>query len=114
MDLFFSPSESAPKGPNPMPVAASRGAVPGSRQLVRAVGLGNVEVNQLSRRGTSSRADYTATDGKFVLSGGAPIVHDTSGNSVTGRQLTLFYADDTIVVDSAEGLRTLTLHRVGK
>jgi lipopolysaccharide export system protein LptA len=78
------------------------------------VGLGKVEVSQLDRRGTSSRADYTAADGKFVLSGGSPVVHDASGNSVTGRQLTLFYADDTIVVDSAEGLRTLTLHRVGK
>ena len=119
MDLFFSPSEPAPKGPMPVPIAASSGAGPGARaatgrQLVRAAGLGNVEVDQLDRRGTSSRADYTAADGKFVLSGGSPIVHDTSGNSVTGRQLTLFYADDTIVVDSAEGLRTLTLHRVGK
>ncbi len=122
MDLFFSPAESAPKGPAPVPVAANSGVGLGSRaatgqpgrQLVRAVGLGNVEVSQLDRRGTSSRADYTAADGKFVLSGGSPVVHDTSGNSVTGRQLTLFYADDTIVVDSAEGLRTLTLHRVGK
>jgi lipopolysaccharide export system protein LptA len=119
MDLFFSPAVSAPPGPAPVAVAASRGAAPGSsgaagRQLVRAVGLGNVQVNQLDRRGTSSRADYTAADGKFVLSGGSPIVHDTSGNSVTGRQLTLFYADDTIVIDSADGLRTLTLHRVGK
>ena len=121
MDLFFSPSETAPRGPATVPIAASSGANPGSaggaaggRQLVRAVGLGNVEVNQQDRRGASSRADYTAADGKFVLSGGSPVVRDTSGNSVTGRQLTLFYADDTIIVDSAEGLRTLTLHRVGK
>jgi lipopolysaccharide export system protein LptA len=119
MDLFFSPPEPISQGPAPVPVAAKSGAGPGSptaggRQLVRAVGLGKVEVSQLDRRGTSSRADYIAADGKFVLSGGSPVVHDASGNSVTGRQLTLFYADDTIVVDSAEGLRTLTLHRVGK
>ena len=120
MDLFFSSPESAPRGAAPVSIAASSvtgsgaGAAGAGRQLVRAVGLGNVEVSQLDRRGTSSRADYSAADGKFVLSGGSPIVHDTSGNSVTGRQLTLFYADDTIIVDSAEGLRTLTLHRVGK
>jgi lipopolysaccharide export system protein LptA len=84
------------------------------RQLTRAVGFGNVEVAQQDRRGNSARADYTAADGKFVLSGGSPVVHDRSGNSVAGRQLTLFLADDTIVVDSAEGLRTLTLHPVGK
>jgi len=128
MDLFFSSSESAESAtqkPTTVPVAASSGAGlrstggspagdGGGRQLVRAVGLGNVQVNQQDRLGASSRADYTTADGKFVLSGGSPVVHDTSGNSVTGRQLTLFYADDTIVVDSAEGLRTLTLHRVGK
>ncbi len=120
MDLFFALPESAPPGPAPVPVAASpattasRSPAAAGRQLVRAVGLGNVAVTQLDRRGTSSRADYTTADSKFVLSGGSPIVYDTSGNSVTGRQLTLFYADDTIVVDSAEGLRTLTLHRVGK
>ncbi len=119
MDLFFSPSQPVQRGPTPVPIAANKGPGPGSagaggRQLVRAVGLGNVEVSQMDRQGTSSRADYTAEDGKFVLSGGSPTVHDTSGNSVAGRQLTLFYADDTIVIDSAEGLRTLTLHRVGK
>jgi hypothetical protein len=122
MDLFFSLPESAQRGAVPVSIAATaanRSAGPGSRvaagrQLIRAVGLGNVEVSQQDRQGVSSRADYTAADGKFLLSGGSPMVRDNSGNSVTGRQLTLFYADDTIVVDSAEGLRTLTLHRVGK
>ena len=123
MDLFFSPPESGPQQPTPLAVASksksgvvspsSSGAGTG-RQLVRAAGLGNVEVTQEDRRGTASRADYTAADGKFVLSGGSPIVRDASGNSVAGRQLTLFFADDRIVIDSAEGLRTLTLHRVEK
>jgi lipopolysaccharide export system protein LptA len=71
-------------------------------------------VRQLDRHGTSQRADYTVADRKFVLSGGPPVLRDDSGNSTTGRQLTFIFADDTIVVDSEEGTRTLTLHRVEK
>ncbi len=85
-----------------------------SRQLTHATGFGNVQVEQGERRGASSRADYDAALGKFDLSGGSPMVHDASGNSTTGRELTFFFADDTITVDSEEGSRTLTLHRVEK
>jgi lipopolysaccharide export system protein LptA len=86
----------------------------GQKQLIRAIATGGVSVRQLDRRGTSQRADYTVADRKFVLSGGPPVLRDDSGNSTTGRQLTFIFADDTIVVDSEEGTRTLTLHRVEK
>ena len=86
----------------------------GQKQLVRSIATGGVSVRQLDRRGTSQRADYTVADRKFVLSGGPPVLRDDSGNSTTGRQLTFIFADDTIVVDSEEGTRTLTLHRVEK
>jgi lipopolysaccharide export system protein LptA/lipopolysaccharide export system protein LptC len=86
----------------------------GPKQLVSATATGGVTVRQEDRRGTSQRADYTVADRKFVLSGGPPVLRDDSGNSTTGRQLTFIFADDTIVVDSEEGTRTLTLHRVEK
>ena len=86
----------------------------GAQQLVSAVATGGVNVRQLDRRGTSQRADYTVADRKFVLSGGPPVLRDDSGNSTTGRQLTFIFADDRIIVDSEEGTRTLTLHRVEK
>ncbi len=119
VDLFFAPE---PAGPATLSsILSSTGspdtrgiATPGAQQLVRATAVGKVLVEQEDRHGTGSRAEYTASEGKFVLSGGPPIVYDSSGNSTTGRQLTLFFADDRIVIDSAEGLRTLTLHRVGK
>jgi hypothetical protein len=41
-------------------------------------------------------------------------VYDASGNATQGRQLTFFFGDDSINIDSAEGLRTLTLHQVEK
>jgi lipopolysaccharide export system protein LptA len=98
IDLFFS--------------AASAGIA--TKQLSRAVANGDVAVRQEDRRGTSNRAEYTASEGKFVLSEGKPTLYSSTGDTTTGRQLTFFFADDRIVVDSAEGSKTITLHRVEK
>jgi lipopolysaccharide export system protein LptA len=98
IDLYFSTSGSASS----------------AQQVSRAVATGDVSVRQEDRRGTSNRAEYTASEGKFVLSGGKPTVYDSTGDTTTGRQLTFFFADDRIVVDSEEGSRTLSLHRVEK
>ena len=101
IDLYFS---------------SSSGAAPSSsaQQLSRVVAAGDVSIRQGDRRGTSDRAEYTTSEGKFVLSGGKPTVYDSTGDTTTGRQLTFFFADDRIVVDSEEGSRTLSLHRVEK
>jgi len=98
IDLYFSKS----------------GPASSAKELSRAVAIGDVSVRQEDRRGTSNRAEYTASDGKFVLSGGKPTLYDSTGDTTTGRQLTFFFADDRIVVDSEEGSRTLSLHRVEK
>lgn len=104
LELFFS--SSGPRG----------GAVntEGAQQLSRAVATGGVTVQQGDRRGTAERAEYTAADGKFVLSGGRPTLYDAFRGTTTGRQLTFYFADDRIVVDSEEGSRTLTRHQVEK
>jgi lipopolysaccharide export system protein LptA len=98
IDLFFAPG----------PAGSS------AQQLTRAVATGDVTVKEEDRRGTSNKAEYTASEGKFVLSEGKPTLYDSNGDTTTGRQLTFFFSDDRIVVDSEEGLRTLTLHRVEK
>ena len=98
IDLFFSAS----------------GAVNATKELSRAVATGDVAVHQEDRRGTSNRAEYTASEGKFVLSEGKPTLYDSTGDTTTGRQLTFYFADDRIVVDSEEGTKTVTLHRVEK
>jgi lipopolysaccharide export system protein LptA len=87
---------------------------PGRGQLTRALAKGTVVVRQGDRRGLGEQADYTATDGKFVLSGGQPTLTDATGDTTTGRSLTFFVASDTILLDSQEGSRTLTKHRVEK
>jgi len=86
----------------------------GTLQISRAVSMGGVVVEQGDRRGTAEQGVYTAADRKFVLSGGTPTLYDATEGTTTGRELTFNMADDTIVVDSGNGMRTLTKHRVQK
>ncbi len=111
MDLYFTRSE---KGA-PASAGASPSATPsGTQQISRAVATGGVIVEQGTRRAAAERGEYSAADGKFVMSGGNPTIFDASEGTTTGRQLTFFLADDTIIVDSENGSRTLTKHRVEK
>lgn len=86
----------------------------GQQRLRRAAAAGNVRIQSNGRTGTADRGEYTAKDGKFVLSGGQPTLSDALGNTTTGRELTFFIANDTILVDSQKGSRTVTKHRVEK
>jgi len=101
MDLYFAR-------------AGGGSAASGAQQISRAVGTGGVTVEQGRRRATAERGEYTAADGKFVMSGGTPTIFDASEGTTTGRQLTFYLADATIIVDSENGSRTLTKHRVEK
>jgi lipopolysaccharide export system protein LptA len=110
VDLYFARAEklnsNAANGSAPANPAA------GGQQISRAVGTGGVIVEQGTRKATAERGDYSATDGKFVMSGGNPTIYDAVEGTTTGLQLTFFLADDTIIVDSENGSRTLTKHRV--
>jgi lipopolysaccharide export system protein LptA len=112
VDLYFTRSGTAP----PVTASGSSAAnVPaGAQQISRALGTGGVVVDQGARRATAERGEYSAVDGKFVMSGGNPTIYDAAEGTTTGRQLTFFLADDTIIVDSENGSRTLTKHRVDK
>jgi len=104
LDLYFT------RGGSPSGASALQGA----QQISRAVGAGSVLVQQGGRRATAERGEYTEADGRFVMSGGTPTLFDADQGTTTGRQLTFFLADDTIIVDSENGSRTLTKHRVEK
>jgi len=109
MDLYFT------RGMETSVTAANAAAANlGAKQISRAVATGGVIVDQAGRRATAARGEYTASDGKFVMSGGNPTLYDGSAGTTTGRQLTFYLADDTIIVDSENGSRTLTKHRVEK
>jgi lipopolysaccharide export system protein LptA len=112
VDLYFTrtgkPNSNAA---NSSPVADPAA---GAQQISRAVGMGGVIVEQGMRKATADRGEYSAADGKFVMSGGNPTIFDAAEGATTGHQLTFFLADDTIIVDSEKGSRTLTKHRVEK
>jgi lipopolysaccharide export system protein LptA len=109
-DLYFSRAGKQDSGAANAPGNASVGA----QQITRAAATGGVIVDQGTRRATAERGEYTAVDGKFVMSGGNPTIFDATEGTTTGRQLTFFLAGDTIIVDSENGSRTLTKHRVEK
>jgi LPS export ABC transporter protein LptC len=112
LDAYLGPAPGAKAQSNSPPIGAATGS--GNRQLTRIVALGAVVVRQGDRRGTSQEAVYTVPDQKFVLSGGEPTIIDANSDTTTGDSLTFFVANDTILIDSQEGLRTLTKHRVEK
>ncbi len=116
LDVFLTPASATAK---PSSAAAKPAQPPAAtpaegRQLDHALALGGVTVRQGDRRGTADQAEYTASDGKFVLSGGQPTIIDASSDTTTGHSLTFFVANDTILIDSQDGSRTLTKHRVEK
>jgi lipopolysaccharide export system protein LptA len=111
LDLYFTRV--------PAPATVTGGAnnanpATGAQQISRAVGTGGVIVEEEGRKATAERGEYEAASGKFVMSGGNPTLYDGAAGTTTGRQLTFYLADDTIIVDSENGSRTLTKHRVEK
>ncbi len=115
LDIFLTPAQPAPAPSAAASKSATNPAINQSgRQLDHAIALGNVKVRDKDRIGISDRADYTAADEKFVLTGGPPTLTDASNDTTTGRSLTFFRASDTILIDSEAGSRTLTKHRVEK
>jgi len=112
LDLYFTRGTAAKAG-----VAngsSKMDSARGAQQISRAIGTGSVTVEQAGRKAVADRGEYSAADGKFVMSGGNPTLYDGSAGTTTGRQLTFFLADGTILVDSENGSRTLTKHRVEK
>jgi lipopolysaccharide export system protein LptA len=119
-DLFFAPSSKvagaapAPQTSPKSPSAASQAAPGATQRLDHAIFTGNVVVRSEDRRATGERGEYDSASSKFVISGGNPTLYDGSGTSTTGRQLTFLIADDTILVESETGTRTLTRYQVKK
>ena len=107
LDAFLDQTTASARGGGVAPA-------PGGRQLSRVLALGDVVVRQGDRRGMAEQAEYTAADGKFVLSGGQPTLANATSDTTTGHSLTFFVANDTILIDSQEGSRTVTKHRVEK
>jgi lipopolysaccharide export system protein LptA len=79
-----------------------------SARLERALARGGVLINGDGAEATGEQAEYSAGAQTVAVWGGAPKISDPSRGTTAGDRLTLFLADGTIRIDSAEGARTVT------
>ncbi len=84
------------------------GAQGNSSGVERALARGGVVIEQGTAQATGERAEYSAAAQTVAVWGGAPKITDPTRGSTAGDRLTLFLADGTLRVDSAEGTRTVT------
>jgi lipopolysaccharide export system protein LptA len=87
-------------------------AAPG--RLDHMVAKGSVVVQQPSRRAEGQNLVYTASDDKFVLTGGPPSIFDAERGKITGVSLTFFRADDRVLVEGEASTPVVTQTRVAK
>jgi len=77
-------------------------------RLERVRARGGVQIERGSLQASSEEGEYRADTQTVVLWGGTPTLRDPQRGTTTGARLTLFLADDTLSIDSAEGTRTVT------
>jgi lipopolysaccharide export system protein LptA len=103
VDIYLKESGTAATSPQPAP-----------SQLDRIVAQGNVIMAQPGRRGSGDRLTYYQDDGRFVLTGGSPMISDAEHGTVRGATLTFFSKDDRVLVEGSNAAPTVTHTRVSK
>jgi lipopolysaccharide export system protein LptA len=83
-------------------------------QLDRMVAQGNIVITQAQRRADGDQLVYTASDDKFVLSGGPPSIFDAERGKITGDSLTFYRRDDRVLVEGRDSSPTVTQTRVAR
>ena len=86
----------------------------GPGQLDRMVAEGDVVIQQQKRRAEGQKLVYTASDDKFVLTGGPPCIFDAERGKITGVSLTFFRRDDRVLVEGEATSPVVTQTRVAR
>jgi lipopolysaccharide export system protein LptA len=94
--------------------AQKNAAATGPAQLQQIVAGAHVVIQENGRRATGEKLVYTAQDGRFVLSGGPPIITDPEQGTIKGDSLTFYSRDDRVLVESAGTQRTVTHTKINK
>jgi lipopolysaccharide export system protein LptA len=103
MDVYFSPASGAP----------APGKTPQGGQVSKIVARGAVELQQPGRKGLGEELEYTAQDGKFVLTGTAaapPRLTDQVRGTVTGNALIFNDRDDSVMVSGGPSKAVTQTH----
>jgi lipopolysaccharide export system protein LptA len=86
----------------------------GQGQLDHIVAEGNVVVQEPTRRAQGDKLLYTASDDKFVLTGGPPSIFDAEHGKTTGDSLTFYKRDDRVLVEGRDTSPAVTQTRVAR
>ena len=85
-----------------------------ANQIEEIVAQGHVVIEQPSRKAVGNTMTYTASEEKYVLTGGKPSIFDAERGVTTGDSLTFYSRNDTVLVGSRSPERTLTQTHTGK
>ena len=86
----------------------------GQGQLDHIVAEGNVVVQEPTRHAQGDKLLYTASDDKFVLTGGPPSIFDAEHGKTTGDSLTFYKRDDRVLVEGRASSPAVTQTRVAR
>jgi len=117
-DVFLEAAAAHGAGPGTGPAVspvtkrgASAALMPGSQgpsQLDHIIANTHVLVQQQERRAEGEKLVYTAANGSYVITGGAPMLSDPVNGTVRGDSLTFFSHDDRVVVEGDGSSRAVT------
>ncbi|HEY1659331.1 MAG TPA: LptA/OstA family protein, partial [Candidatus Sulfotelmatobacter sp.] len=109
MDVYLLPRS---QSSSPQNSSAKSPGTPG--KLDRMVAEGNVILQEPGRRAKGQNLIYTASEDKFVLTGGPPSIFDAEHGKITGDSLTFFRSDDRVLVEGKLSTPVVTQTRVKK
>jgi lipopolysaccharide export system protein LptA len=94
--------------------SARQSSAQAAAHLDKIIASEAVAITQPNRHATAEKLTYTASDDKFVLTGGPPSVFDAEHGKVTGTSLTLFRGDDRILVEGNSASPAVTETQVNR
>jgi lipopolysaccharide export system protein LptA len=106
MDVYLQPRSAALK----QPAGSQSLSAPG--KLDHMVAQGDVIIQQPGRRAEGQTLIYTASDDRFVITGGPPSIFDAEHGKITGDSLTFFRSDDRVLVEGGGSTPVVTQTRV--
>ncbi|MGA9799529.1 MAG: LptA/OstA family protein [Terriglobales bacterium] len=114
MDVFLQPRDQATSNQPITGNSAGIGSGAGTGKIDHIVAHNQVVIVQPGRRATGEQLVYTASDDKFVLTGGSPSIFDAEQGKITGVSLTLFRHDGRVLVEGNNSSPTVTNTRVAR
>ena len=92
--------------------AAAERSTPG--QVEKIVAEDKIIITQPTRHAVGDQLVYTASDEKFVLTGGPPSIFDAERGKITGDSLTFYKHDDRVLVEGTQTSPAVTRTQVAR